>query len=411
MRQTVPKCIVIGAGHAGVSAAFQLRANGWQQAIAIYDAASHIPYQRPPLSKNFFVGDKTIAQYPLKPLQFYRQQSIELHREQCVVDIDIDKRSITIADGSEQTYTKLILAQGAVANIPPIVGLDLHCSQQHLLRNADDIMAIKASRDSADRVVVIGGGYIGLELAASLATSGVKVTVLEVSERILARVTSAPVSAVFTQIHRQNGVEIVTNCRVESIAKDGTQISVRSSDGAQWNADFIVLGTGVKPCTALAKKAGITVDEGVVVNAQCQTSNQHIYAAGDATSFYSKRYQKTLRLESVQNANEQGRVAAQSICGVATDYNPLPWFWSDQYHYKLQTVGLLHNSDQIVTRKNRQREGCSFWYFRQGVLQAVDAINDSKAYVVAMQLLKLQRQVASDVVANSAIDIAELLKN
>ncbi len=384
-----PACVIIGASHAGVNCAFALRREGWEGRILLIDADPHLPYHRPPLSKTFLTEEGGIEKIALRPAESYQKENIE-RLNTWVSAIDRQGQLVSCSDGRSIPYYKLVIATGARPFLPTIPGIEKN-EKIFTLRHADDIYQIRSTLEesSSRRVLIIGGGYIGLELAASLSKLEAKVQVLEREERILARVTAPEMSSFFQQLHQKNGVDIRTGKSVVAVETNNDFIEVQCADGATFEADLIVLGVGIRVNTELAKTADLTIENGIKVDRTTCTSDEHIYAIGDCSFHYSSYYETFVRLESVQNAVDQAKVAAANICGKRTEYQALPWFWSDQYDIKLQTVGLFNGYDEALLREEKEKENCfSVWYFKGDRLVAVDAVNNAKAYVTGMRLLK-----------------------
>jgi 3-phenylpropionate/trans-cinnamate dioxygenase ferredoxin reductase component len=380
---------VVGASHAGVALAFALRKQGWPGRILLFDRDPELPYHRPPLSKAFLTADLGIDHYQLKPLDSYVKENIELRLGVGVAGVHKEERYLVLEDGSRQVYEKLVLATGARPFIPPIAGI-AESKRVFPLRTALDIGCIREALQPSvlKRVVIIGGGYIGLETAASLRKLGATVTILEREERILARVTSTFMADFFIKIHRENGVDIRTNKHVVSIEENGEQRLIHSTDGTRLEADIILVGAGVQVNTNLAESAGVTIENGIKVDATARTSEEDIYAIGDCTYHFNPHYGRYIRLESVQNAVDQAKIAAAAITGKPVPYDIIPWFWSDQYDIRLQIVGLSDGYDNLVIRNEEQENKFSVWYFKGTELLSVDTVNNAKAYVVGTKLIK-----------------------
>ncbi|MCW1717218.1 FAD-dependent oxidoreductase [Pseudoalteromonas sp. A3] len=385
--------VVIGASHAGVNFAFNLRQQGWLGAITLIDSDPELPYHRPPLSKKTLQASDTIAS-PLKAEKAYKDNNLSLYLGQTVTAINSETKTITLACGRLITFDKLVIATGCSAFIPAIKGLnetvDAQGSHQYFsMRTFVDTKAIKAAlNNSRDKqVVIIGGGYIGLESASSFVALSANVTVIEKHDKILSRVTSAVMSDFLTDLHQSKGVNLQTSKDVVEIKHQSNKHIVVCSDGSQYPADFILVGVGVKLNTQLASAAGIEADQGIKVNEACQTSHPDIFAIGDCTRHFSKIYQRWIRLESVQNAVDQAKSAAMFIA--KQQYTPaaVPWFWSDQYQYKLQIVGLANGYNELIVHKETP-EQFSVWYFHDDTLLCVEAVNSSKAYVLGTQAIK-----------------------
>lgn len=374
----------------GANCAMELRKQGWQGQIILIDVDAHIPYHRPPLSKAYLSMDDGAEFNPLFDEERYREEDITLKLGPTVTSVDSGNRVVTLDDGTVVDYDALVLATGASALIPPIEGIS-GCDKVRVLRNAGDAKAIQSDFKAAKnkRVVVIGGGYIGLETAASLKKMGGDVTVLEREERILARVAPRELARFFQKLHTENGVKIHTGVSALQVRQSSEGITVLCTDGSTYAADFILVGAGVRPNVSLAEQIGAALENGVKVNDQLQTSVDDVYAIGDVAQFYHPMYQKWMRLESVQNAVDQAKVVASNIVGNHKVYDALPWFWSDQFHIKLQMVGLSAGYTDLVVRTETDREDCfSIWYFKEDKLLAVDAVNNGKAFVLGTKFLK-----------------------
>jgi len=401
-------CVIIGASHAGVTAAFYLRKQGWQGAIILYDKDPNLPYHRPPLSKTYLLGDDTsLSSFHLKSQESYITDGIDLRLGVCVTKIDRDAMNIILDNGTIQNYDRLIIATGARPRIPTIQGME-HASNLFPLRSAEDAMGIKKVLLKLDRpkVLIIGGGYIGLEAAASFKKYGADVVLLEREKRILQRVASPETASFFEKLHALNGVKLLTQKDIVSLTRNGAENLVTCTDGSTYSADVIIVGIGIIVNTELAENAGLTIENGIAVNQQTQTVDPNIYAIGDCAFHYNRHYDCHIRLESVQNAVEQAKVAAANICGKATDYDSIPWFWSDQYDCKLQIVGLSTGYDQLITRKEQgETMKFSVWYFKKNRLIAVDAINNAKAYVIGTKFIKENKPVDLEKLADNTIPL------
>lgn len=397
-------CIIVGASHAGVSLALQLRKEGWTAPITLVGEESELPYHRPPLSKEHLAGKKDMDAMRLRPEKIYADNDIELLLSTRVENIDRLARQLTLSDGQIRGYDKLALCTGAVPRtFAPAAGL----SNVFTIRSAADIAALTRQVAPGRRAAIIGGGYIGLEAAAVLTQAGVGVTLYEMAERILQRVTSAAMSDYMQGLHEASGVEIRTGVIVDAIEEQGAQHLIRSSDGAEQLVDFIIVGIGVDANTALAQATGLEVDGGIQVDEYCRTSDGHIYAAGDCTVHPSVIYQSRIRLESVQNANDQARVAAANICGRELVYDAVPWFWSDQYAIKLQMVGLSTGYDELVVRGSTEGGAAAsfaLFYLKDSVLIAADCVARPKEFMISKQLIKAGAQIPAGVLQDETIE-------
>ncbi|TSE04720.1 NAD(P)/FAD-dependent oxidoreductase [Aquimarina algiphila] len=399
-------CVVIGASHGGVNFAFSLRKAGWEGNIILFDKDPVLPYHRPPLSKGYLANKDAIEKNFLKSVESYEKENIVLKLGVTVTSINRSENSVILKDGSVQVYDKLILATGARPIIPSIKGIET-ISNLYSLRTAEDVENIRNALTISQHksVVVIGGGYIGLEVAASLQKMGASVTVLEREQRILARVTAPEMSTFFKELHAKNGVDVQTDKNVISFnAKEGVN-TIICSDGSSFEADIVIVGVGIHVNLELAKNAGLEIENGIRVDATAQTNDKDIYAIGDCTFHHNPHYDRFIRLESVQNAVDQAKVAAAAICGKPLVYDTLPWFWSDQYDIKLQMVGLSTGYNKVLIR-NEESENPKFsiWYFKDDTLLAVDAVNNAKAYVLGTKFIKGNKKIDQSKLIDSTID-------
>jgi len=401
-------CIIVGASHAGVQLALSLRQGGWSGRILLVGDETAAPYQRPPLSKGLLDGSKTADSIALRPAALYEKSKIDFLPGHRVVRIDRPSKTIELEDGSRLGYDKLALTMGARPRTLPLTGHDQE--GVFYLRSLADVQQMRPYIDSGSKAVIVGGGYIGLEAAAVLHQPGMSVTVIEALPRVLQRVTAPEVSAFFERIHREEGVRILTETGVVSIAGSGRAEHVLCVDGSEQESDLVIIAVGVVPNTELAVEAGLDVDNGIPVDAFAQTSDPDIVAAGDCTSFFSTLYQRNVRLESVQNATEQARAAAATINGSPEPYESVPWFWSEQFDVKLQIAGLSQGHDSTVTRGD-SRAGRNFavFYFSGDRLLAVDAINRPAEFMAGKRLIAMNAKIDPDRLADETIPIKEFL--
>jgi len=402
-------CIIIGASHAGGQAAVSLRQSGWDGHIVLVGEEPYPPYHRPPLSKGFLSGGKDIEDIFIRPIETYTNADITVLTGHKARMINREGRVVILEGGETLQYDKLILATGARPRELPIPGGDI--PGVHYLRNAQDVLAIKDKVEKNRRAVIIGGGYIGLETAASLTKQGMKVTVLEMEDRILKRVTAPVMSDFYRRIHTEEGVEIVENCTVTHILGNKNQMTALTNTGKDFDGKLLIAGIGVIPNTHLAKDCGLEVGNGIVVDENCRTSDPDIYAVGDVAWHHNLIYNTHLRLESVPNATEQAKTAALSICEKPKAYNALPWFWSDQFDLKLQIAGLSTGYDDIVLRGNPDK-GRSFaaFYFKGEKLLAVDAVNRPQEFMVGKRLIPFNKAIDKKALADEAVALKTFLK-
>ena len=379
-------CIVVGASHAAAQFVISLRQGGWAGRITMIGDETDLPYHRPPLSKDFLSGDKALEDILLRPSAVYEKAEVELKLGIRVTSIDRHAKTIKTDAGETLAYTKLVLATGARVRKLPIPGADLE--NVFYLRDTKDVMAIKKQIASGNKAVIIGGGYIGLETAASLRKQDMDVTVLEAMPRILQRVTAPDLSSFYKRVHTEEGVKILENEVAAEIQEQSGGLSVQTKNGQILAADMVIIGIGVIPNAELAQEAGLAVGNGIEVDENARTDDPDIFAIGDVTWHYNPIYERHIRLESVPNATEQAKTAALAINGAPKPYSSLPWFWSDQFDLKLQIAGLSEGYDSIVIRGDILK-GRSFaaFYFKGDKLLAVDAVNRPREFMLARQAL------------------------
>ncbi|WFU05760.1 FAD-dependent oxidoreductase (plasmid) [Rhizobium sp. CB3171] len=400
------RIVVVGAGQAGFSVCAKLRELGHPGPITLIGNESHPPYQRPPLSKGYLLGETTEERLYLRPLNFYEERGIDLKLSTDVQRIDRSAHEIMLSDGLRLGYERLVLATGArPRRLPAQMGGDLDgvC----YVRNLADINSMSHRFRNGQQVLVVGGGYIGLEAAAVSAKLGLNVTLIEATPRILQRVASPETSNYFRALHAGHGVKLIEGVGLKILRGDNGRIKVAElADGSVVPVDFVIVGIGVHPNVELAEQAGLEVDNGIAVDVHCRTSDPAILAAGDCASFPWRA--ERIRLESVGNAIDQAEAVARTIMGLSSGYQAKPWFWSDQFDVKLQIAGLSSGYDSIVTRAGASN-GISFWYYLGDQLLAVDAMNDPRVYMVAKRLIEAGQSPVADLVANFATDLKSLL--
>jgi len=399
--------LIIGAGQAAAQAVQSLRAEGFAGPIRIFGDEPYAPYQRPPLSKKFLAGEIGYDRVELKGQDFYAQSGVETHWGTRVTEIDRKNKRILTADGREYPYGKLLLATGSRVRELNVPGFDL--KGVHYLRNIDDVKAIQDHFREGAKMVVVGGGYIGLEVAAVAAKRGIDVTVLETADRVLARVVDPIVSQFYERVHREAGVKIETGVTVSGFEGTDRITAVTSGEGKKYPCDFVVVGIGIIPNTALAVEAGLEVENGIVVDEFCRTSDPGICAAGDCTSHPNAVYGRRIRLESVHNAIEQGKTAAATLAGKEKPYDQVPWFWSDQYDLKLQIVGLSAGYTEAVVRGDPENSrSFAVFYLKDGVLVAVDAVNRAPEFMMAKILTQKKEKLDPARIRDESIGVKEI---
>jgi 3-phenylpropionate/trans-cinnamate dioxygenase ferredoxin reductase subunit len=399
--------VVVGAGQAGSSLVEKLRNSGFEGKVTLIGEEPHPPYQRPPLSKKYLLGDMPLDRLYLRPETFYREQNITLRLGLPITKIDPNGRSILL-DNEVVSYDHLALTTGSVPrSLPTAIGGAL--DGVHVVRDLREVNAMAPRFEAKARVLIVGGGYIGLETAAVAATKGLEVTLVEMADRILQRVAAPQTSDFFRNLHQSHGVDIREGVGLERIFGDRTVTGAALTDGSVLDLDFVIAGIGVTPATDLAEQASLEIDNGIKTNALGQSSDPHIWAAGDCASLPYRGGR--IRLESVQNAIDQAETVAENMLGADRPYQPMPWFWSDQYDVKLQIAGLNNGYDRVVTRPGEKGGAVSFWYYNKASLLAVDAANDPRAYMIGKRLIEAGKSPAIDVIEDPQSDLKALLKS
>jgi 3-phenylpropionate/trans-cinnamate dioxygenase ferredoxin reductase component len=387
--------MIAGAGQAAAQAVETLRRRGYEGRISVVGEELAEPYQRPPLSKAFLAGALERERLFLKPSQFYADHGIELHLGRRIARIDRGAHRVQLDDGASLPYDALLLATGGGPRALPVPGCQLE--GVYALRTLEDAQHLRQELRPGLRLVVVGGGYIGLEVAAASRKLGLEVTVLEMADRLMSRVVAPSVSAFFAAEHAAQGVHVRCNARVRALAAagpGGRRVgSVLCDDGASFPADVVLVAVGIAAAEELAATAGLPCANGIVVDEHCRTSDPQIYAAGDCTNHPSLRYGRRVRLESVDNAFEQGTSAALNLLGIRTVHDKVPWFWSDQFDLKLVIVGLAHEHDATVLRGDPAARCFSLCYLHRGELVAIDTINRAKDQMAARKIIAARAHV------------------
>lgn len=400
------RIVIAGAGHAAGQVVASLQQHKFQGRVVLIGDEPYLPYQRPPLSKKFLAGEMPPERLYVKPASFYDDAGVELHLDTRIEALDREAKRLLVADSDPIAYDALILALGSRVRRLPVEGVNL--DGVHYLRSIADVEAIRAGFDKGHKLVTIGAGYIGLEVAAVARQAGLDVTVVEMADRVMSRVVSPEISDYYQIEHTNQGVKLRLSTGVASINGKKRVKSVTTSTGEDLPADLVVIGVGIEPNTELARDAGLDVNDGIVVDDHCRTNDPDIYAIGDCTLHPNGIYGRSLRLESVHNALEQAKTAVANICGVDTVYNQVPWFWSDQYDLKLQIAGLSAGYDDVVIRGNPAERSFSCLYLREGRLIAVDAINAPRDFVQSKQLIADGSVLDADRLADTAVSLKDL---
>ena len=401
------KVIIVGGGQAAASLAHKMRSLGFDGALTMMCEEKTPPYQRPPLSKKYLLGEMALERLYLRPEHYYVEQNITLHLGERVNAINRQNNEI-ITEKGQYAYDRLVLATGSTPRLLP-AHLGGTLENVFSVRDLKDADSLAPHMKEGKRLLIIGGGYIGLEAAAVAAARGMDVTLIEMSERILQRVAAPQTSDYFRSLHQSHGVTIKEQTGLTRLlGQNGQVVGAELSDGSTLEIDLAILGIGITPATNLAQDCGLAIENGIRVDALGRSSDPNIWAAGDCCSFpYKDGY---LRLESVPNAIDQAEVIAQNIMGAEIAYIPKPWFWSDQYDVKLQIAGLNTGYDKIIERKNPTLLSQSFWYYAQNTLIAVDAMNDPRAYMVAKKLIESGLTPDPALVEDASSNLKDLLK-
>jgi 3-phenylpropionate/trans-cinnamate dioxygenase ferredoxin reductase subunit len=383
-----------------------LRQKGFDGRIVLVGEEAWLPYQRPPLSKKFLAGELPAERLYVKPADFYDAPDIDVLLKTRIAAIDRAEQSVVTSAGEQIAYDTLVLATGSRVRRVDVPGSDLE--GVHYLRSIDDVARIRAELDTARRIVIIGAGYIGLEVAAVTRQLGHDVSVVEMADRVMSRVVCPAVSDFYRAEHEANGVNLQLSTTLEAFEGESRVEAVRTNGGRSIPADLVVAGVGIVPNTELAAAAGLAVDDGIVVDSRCRTADDAIYAVGDCTSHPNGIYGRRVRLESVHNALEQAKTAAANICDEDVEYTQVPWFWSDQYDLKLQIAGLSEGYDEVVVRGEPASRSFSCLYLREGVLIACDAINAPRDFLQSKALVADRRCIARERLADCDVQLKDL---
>ena len=406
MATTDGTTVIAGAGQAGGQTAISLRQAGYGGRIVVCGAESASPYQRPPLSKKYLSGELARERVFLRPDSFYSRNDVELRLGSAIRAIDPEGRRAVLEDGGSIEFTDLVIATGSRPRRLDVPGADL--GNVFYLRTLQDVDAIRAELAPGRRLAVVGGGYIGLEVASTAKGLGLEVCVIEAADRLLGRVTAPEMSDYYARAHRARGVDVRLSAAVDAF-EGGARVEGVRCGADLVPADLVVIGIGVVPDVRLAESAGIACDDGIVVDERCATSAGHVYAVGDCTRHPNAILGRTLRLESVHNALEQAKTAAANIAGTPTRYEQAPWFWSDQFDLKLQMVGISDGYDTIVQRGSMDADDFAMFYLKDGVLIAVDAVNRPREFMACRKLVPERPRIDPARLADESIPMQEMV--
>jgi 3-phenylpropionate/trans-cinnamate dioxygenase ferredoxin reductase component len=398
--------VIVGGGQAAAQAVQSLRQQSFSGSITLLGEEAYPPYQRPPLSKKYFAGEIARERLLLRPAAFYAEKNVALEQNTRVEEIEPAGHRVRLRDGRTVAYDRLLLATGSRARLLDVPGAGL--LGVHYLRTIDDVDAITASLAPAAHVLLVGAGYIGLELAAVARQRGYEVTVLEAADRVMSRTVSVEVSAFYETCHRAAGVAIHCGAAVKALHGATRVTGVETTDGRTFACDVLIVGVGIVPNVELAADAGLPCSNGIVVDELARTADPHIVAAGDCTNHPHPLLDRRVRLESVPNAIHQAKVAAATLLGTPTPYSEVPWFWSDQYDLKLQIAGLSTGYDEVVVRGDPAARSFAAFYLRGGQLLAVDAVNSPKEFIAGKKLVANRARIAPDVLRDASVDLTPL---
>jgi len=398
--------VIVGGGQAGASVAEGLRKGGYGEPVTLIGAEPVLPYQRPPLSKAYLLGEMPLDRLCLRPARWYAEKDIALKTGVAVTSINRTAKTVTAGE-EDLPYDHLVLATGAAPiRLPAIAGGDL--AGVHTMRDLADADTLAPLMTEGRRLLVVGGGYIGLEAAAVARKRGMEVVLVEAAQRILGRVAAPETADWFRALHRRHGVDVREGVGLEHLTGTTRVTGGHLTDETEIAADLVIVGIGIRPRTDLAEAAGLTIDNGIAVDARCRTSDPAIWAAGDCAAFLWDGAR--IRLESVGNAIDQGMAVAANILGADAEYHPTPWFWSDQYEVKLQIAGLNTGYGQVVVRPGATADCGSHWYYRRDRLIAIDAMSDPRAYMVGKRLIEAGKSPDPLAIADPDTDLKALLR-
>jgi 3-phenylpropionate/trans-cinnamate dioxygenase ferredoxin reductase subunit len=398
--------VIVGAGQAGAQAAITLRQQGYTGAVTLIGEEGYVPYERPPLSKSFLAGDSALEKMFMRAPEFYAEHAIDLRLNTSAASIDRAAKTVRLSDGATLAYDKLVLATGGRVRRLDVPGSNL--PQVKYLRTIADVLDYRDELRPGTRLAIVGGGYIGLEVAAVAVKRGCAVTVLEAMPLVLNRVVAPELSRFYQDVHAAAGVTIVTSAGVGGFEARGPAIDVACAGGRRFAADLVIVGIGIAPNVELAAAAGLAVDNGIVVDAFAATADPDVLAAGDCTNHPNATAGGRVRLESVQNALSQGKTAALSILGQRVPYDEIPWFWSDQYDLKLQMTGLSRPGDRVVIRGSMAERKFSVCYLRNGALVACHAVNQAKDFIQSKKLIAARAVVDPSRLADASLPLKDL---
>lgn len=399
--------VVIGSGQAAIQTVMSLKRNEFTGSIKVIGEEDHLPYQRPPLSKDFLLEEYKPERVSLKKKEFYEENGVDLILGKRAESIDTILKEITLSDENKIRYDQLIIATGSRVRKLNVPGSDK--KGIYYLRDLDDANALKQRLKKNKKMVIVGAGYIGLEVASIAASLGVEVTVIEMANRVMNRTVDPMISSYYQKLHESHGVKIHLDNGLKAFEGGDSVNAVLCSDGLMLEAELVVIGAGVLPNQEIAIAAGLECNNGIMVNEFGETSTANVYACGDCTNHPNKGLNTRLRLESVHNAMEQSKTVANTIMGNKEPYDQVPWFWSDQYDHKLQLVGISGDHDEVVMRGLESEQKFLLFYLKNSELIAVNAINSSKEFLICRKLVANKVKISSDVIKDQSVNLNDLL--
>ena len=399
--------VVIGSGQAAIQTVMSLKRNEFTGSIKVIGEEDHLPYQRPPLSKDFLLEEYKPERVSLKKKEFYEENGVDLILGKRAESIDTILKEITLSDENKIRYDQLVIATGSRVRKLNVPGSDK--KGIYYLRDLDDANALKQRLKKNKKMVIVGAGYIGLEVASVAASLGVEVTVIEMANRVMNRTVDPIISSYYQKLHESHGVKIHLDNGLKAFEGGDSVNAVLCSDGLMLEAELVVIGAGVLPNQEIAIEAGLECNNGIMVNEFGETSTAHVYACGDCTNHPNKGLNTRLRLESVHNAMEQSKTVANTIMGNKEPYDQVPWFWSDQYDHKLQLVGISGDHDEVVMRGLESEQKFLLFYLKNSELIAVNAINSSKEFLICRKLVANKVKISSDVIKDQSVNLNDLL--
>ena len=399
--------VVIGAGQSAIQCITSLKKEGYEGSITLVGEEEHLPYQRPPLSKGFLDDSINKERLYFKKLDFFTENKIQLKLGISATSVDIENNLVNLSDEDKLHFDKLVFATGSRVRLLDFPGNDL--DNIHYLRGLDDAENIKKGLEKSKHLVVIGAGYIGLEVAAIASEKGVKVSIVEMADRVMSRTVDPQISDYYLNLHQNNGVKFKFNTSLEEIKGQGQVESVMCSDGTSINADMVIIGAGVIPNTEIAQNSGVSCENGILVDEFGRTNFKNVFACGDCTSHPNKLLNMQLRLESVHNAMEQSKAAAMSVLDKPAEYSQIPWFWSDQYDHKLQIVGISGSHDTVTMRGSTDASKFMLFYTRGEELVAVDAVNNPKDFLICRKLVANKVKIKTDMISDLNLNLNDLI--